>query len=90
MKAVLCPVCNGSGEVDDYTMDGRELVTIHKKLCHGCGGKGWVEVSDEKPIDLVEELTGQKQEDWSKCPACGGDRSSPAGTGCPTGSHLGS
>ena len=25
-----------------------------------------------------------------KCPACGGDRNSPAGTGCPMGSHYGS
>lgn len=33
MKAVLCPVCNGSGKREE-------------KQCHGCLGKGWVEVSD--------------------------------------------
>ena len=33
MKAVICPVCNGMGKYE-----GRE--------CHGCGGKGWVEVKD--------------------------------------------
>ena len=34
MKAVLCPVCNGAGKVKEET-------------CHGCGGKGWVEVRGE-------------------------------------------
>lgn len=33
-KAVLCPVCSGSGKYES-------------NVCHGCGGKGWVEVSDE-------------------------------------------
>lgn len=31
MQAVLCPVCNGTGKVK-------------KKTCHGCDGRGWVEV----------------------------------------------
>jgi len=30
----ICPVCCGSGRYLD-------------KLCHGCGGKGWIEVSDD-------------------------------------------
>ena len=33
MQAVRCPVCNGSGKYED-------------KPCHGCNGKGWVEVHD--------------------------------------------
>ena len=33
MKAVICPVCSGTGKY-------QELV------CHGCSGKGWVEVQD--------------------------------------------
>lgn len=33
MRAVLCPVCKGSGKFKD-------------KECHGCNGKGWVEVRD--------------------------------------------
>lgn len=38
--AERCPICFGKGTipVDDYTGA--------TKVCHGCGGKGWVEVSD--------------------------------------------
>ncbi len=42
MKAQLCPVCNGSGEyrkIDEKEGEG--------EICHGCGGMGWIEVSDE-------------------------------------------
>jgi len=45
-KAELCPVCNGSGKLSvvpqyESTANNRYDVT-----CHGCNGKGWVEVSD--------------------------------------------
>lgn len=41
-RAVLCPICNGKGKVPkDYPNHSDE-----EKTCHGCGGKGWVEVSD--------------------------------------------
>ena len=33
MHAEKCPVCEGSGEYKE-------------KECHGCNGKGWIEVSD--------------------------------------------
>ena len=36
MRAVKCPVCNGSGKYE-------------KKTCHGCNGKGWVEVTENYP-----------------------------------------
>ena len=45
-KAVICPVCSGAGEVKDYTIDSTTSTTVHMKLCHGCNGKGWVEVND--------------------------------------------
>ncbi len=31
--AEICPVCKGNGKVE-------------KETCHGCGGKGWVQVDD--------------------------------------------
>ena len=39
--AEICPVCEGSGSTDTKWVGNEE----HRK-CHGCNGKGWVEVSD--------------------------------------------
>jgi len=43
MKAVVCPICNGSGKisVEEPTTAGG------MKTCHGCGGKGWVEIHND-------------------------------------------
>ena len=40
-QAVKCPICEGSGKVLDSL--GKSQV------CHGCGGRGWVEVRDTPP-----------------------------------------
>jgi len=99
MKAVLCPACNGvgkvaagfynrSGDCPYWTSSGG-----NPEICRSCNGKGWVEVAEDKPIiDLGYELTKQDLGvGWTdRCPACGGDRNSPAGTGCPKGGHYGS
>jgi len=54
MKAVLCPVCNGTGKIGKN--EGIEVPNGHFAIlewirneitCHGCGGKGWVEVFEE-------------------------------------------
>ena len=39
MKAVICPICNGSGKRETQ-LDNSQA------LCHGCGGCGWVEVHE--------------------------------------------
>lgn len=43
MKAVQCPVCNGTGL--------KAVIPVMEKCetvpCHGCNGKGWVEVGGE-------------------------------------------
>ena len=59
-EAVICPVCKGAGVVPDevkYTYtDGTATGGItgastypSTKVCHGCGGKGWVEVGASYP-----------------------------------------
>ena len=44
VKAVKCPVCGGSGKVQSGIIS---VVAPMFETCHGCGGKGWVEVSEE-------------------------------------------
>ena len=88
MKAVLCPVCKGDGHLKDAEIMGTEATKITAKLCHGCVGRGWVEVQDY-PIPYPIE-THEYTHFVDKCPTCGGERNSPAGTSCPLGSHYGS
>lgn len=45
-KADICPVCNGTGkykEYNNYYSYATEPLYC-EKVCHGCNGKGWVEV----------------------------------------------
>jgi len=44
-KAVTCPVCNGTGKVTKQTVG--TMGGTFEVDCHGCGGKGWVEVADD-------------------------------------------
>lgn len=41
-KAELCPVCKGKGKLNIGLHDG-------ECTCHGCNGKGWVEVGCDYP-----------------------------------------
>jgi len=43
-KAQLCPVCGGTGKITKQTV-GTAGDTF-EVTCHGCGGKGWVEVAE--------------------------------------------
>ena len=76
MKAEICPVCDGSG-IYTYETEGEEVDT----QCHGCDGRGWVEVSEGNSIPGYY--------DPDLCIHCGEPRSEPALTGCPKGSHYG-
>ena len=53
MHAERCPICYGEGTL--RYIDGIELSGIHlngeeEKQCHGCNGKGWVEVQNETTL----------------------------------------
>ena len=41
--AVKCPVCYGTGKVADNS-----TTTGPYRVCHGCGGKGWVIVRGKR------------------------------------------
>jgi len=44
-QAVRCPVCEGSGQYTDYGTYGQVTsIAPVARSCHGCSGKGWVEV----------------------------------------------
>jgi hypothetical protein len=65
MKAVLCPVCNGVGQVSAgfYNHGGDcplwSSSDLNPEICRSCGGKGWIEVSDEEPKVWFKELEWQ-------------------------------
>jgi hypothetical protein len=46
----ICPVCGGKGTVPMNNPSGWTPVTTSgeppQKTCHGCSGRGWVEVND--------------------------------------------
>lgn len=65
MRAVLCPVCNGSGEY--YKPPGSwSTAPSEVKVCHGCQGKGWVEVhEDYQTISIPSQtITWLPNGDW--------------------------
>ncbi|KKN16751.1 hypothetical protein LCGC14_0972880 [marine sediment metagenome] len=44
-QAVICPVCNGCGKAKEYEADTKKFIKDYP--CHGCSGKGWVEVGGD-------------------------------------------
>ncbi len=42
MKAELCPVCRGSGELSNPGIPAGHVYAM--KTCYGCLGKGWIEI----------------------------------------------
>ena len=75
-RAVLCPVCQGKGVI----YGPAPLGTAFDTQCHGCAGKGWVEIVDAQELSWMP---------LNQCPACGRDRSAASLTGCPSGNHYG-
>jgi len=47
-KADVCPVCGGEGRITKQTC-GITTAAKFTVTCHGCGGKGWVEVASGYP-----------------------------------------
>jgi len=45
--AQTCPICNGKGKIKDPNYDPAATGVQNDVVCHGCGGKGWVEVKDD-------------------------------------------
>jgi len=49
MKPYVCLICNGTGKVNP-----EEGTTSSAKVtCHGCGGRGWIEVSEDAPSHVA-------------------------------------
>ncbi len=67
-QAVVCPVCSGAGKY--YEPPHKDSSGIGTdRTCHGCGGRGWVEVEAEIP-KICRTLTPFTV--YSYCSVCGG------------------
>jgi len=53
--AERCPVCGGRGKINTSPLYSP---FASEEICHGCGGKGWVVVPDEKVHYKPPETTG--------------------------------
>lgn len=54
--AEICPVCGGIGRTE-YVEGGNGTTVRKSQPCHGCGGKGWVEVgNDNIPVPVPIQL----------------------------------
>ena len=49
MNAVPCPLCNGSGRYYIPPTSGSTYINRYYRACHGCSGRGWVEVNEDNP-----------------------------------------
>ena len=41
--AELCPICKGVGRIQ-VDRDNTTTAPMEEKICHGCDGKGWIEI----------------------------------------------
>ena len=47
--AQTCPICDGKGRIKDPNYDPAATGVPNDVTCHGCNGKGWVEVGTSFP-----------------------------------------
>ena len=70
--AEKCPICEGSGRLPLPVEMGTTASRPYDKLCHGCGGKGWVEVADS-PYYTIQPLGSVFNLGWVSDGAMTGD-----------------
>ncbi len=56
MIAVKCPICEGEGVI---VVKGETVTAKALKTCHGCDGRGWVEVDGEQSDCQMQILNYQ-------------------------------
>jgi len=50
MKAVICPVCNGTGKYTRFPDPSGTNAAEYEQICHGCGGKGYVVIPEKEEV----------------------------------------
>ncbi len=69
MRAVICPVCIGSGIVDAgiYNRTSNQWTSGGgTEICRGCGGKGWVEVNEDYEINIFKKTADKVYDEMEK------------------------
>ena len=51
MHSEKCPICNGKGTIPQFNASTESSMEI---TCHGCNGKGWIEVRNEFGLDVFK------------------------------------
>jgi hypothetical protein len=72
MHAELCPVCLGTGHRERLRVPSSEITK--ETICHGCGGRGWVEIEDSTPQYMPYyplPSTPYYYQTPTPCPYCG-------------------
>jgi len=62
----ICPICGGSGKIE------QPECTAPVRPCHGCSGRGWVEIWQVEHPLAWPELTRQLLEDLQAICRVGG------------------
>ncbi|MBI9078339.1 MAG: hypothetical protein JEY79_17230 [Pseudodesulfovibrio sp.] len=53
--AEICPVCMGRGTYATAKPETSTTVTTTERVCHGCGGKGWVTVEAKPKYEITRD-----------------------------------
>ena len=82
MRAVICPVCNGNGQVSNgfYSHPGDCPYWVSggtgTEICRSCDGDGWVEVGEDREVSTSDYVPDNELQ-WTytsrqdRCPYCG-------------------
>ncbi len=61
MHVEQCPTCQGNGKVIDPFADPSVNLIDKVHICHGCQGKGFIQVYDAKDMEIMMNIPELKK-----------------------------